>query len=152
MDCNFAYIEELLYTYKNKEQVLKKIDLELQEIKLRYLDGNIGAIDYSKDKIQTSNLSNVVEEQVIKAEEQTEKLLKEKALLEIHYAKLELALANITDIEQKIIEYKYFKGKCYYTWNAISKMTGLNRTSCIHYRNKLIQNIITEYNIKKKCY
>ena len=51
MDYNFAYIEELLYTYNNKEQVLKKIDLELQEIKLRYLDGNIGAIDYSKDKM-----------------------------------------------------------------------------------------------------
>ena len=143
---NFKYIEELLYTYKKKESVLKQFDLDIAETKLRYLDGGVGAIDYSKDRVQTSNISSSIENQILKAEKEIEKLLKEKSLKEIHYSKLELALEDITDIEEKILEYKYFKK--YHTWNSVSRLIGLNRTSCIDYRNKLINNIIENYNIR----
>lgn len=144
---NFEYIEELLYTYKKKDKVLKQFDLDIQEIKLRYLDGGVRGIDYSSDVVQTSNnIGSSVEQQVLKAEREVEKLLKAKALREIHYSKLELALQDLTDVEEKILEYKYFRN--YYTWNTVSRSIGLNRTSCIDYRNKLITRIIKEYNIK----
>ena len=144
---NFEYIEELLYTYKKRDKVLKQFDLDIQEIKLRYLDGGVRGIDYSSDVVQTSNnIGSSVEQQVLKAEHEVEKLLKAKALREIHYSKLELALQDLTDVEEKILEYKYFRN--YYTWNTVSRSIGLNRTSCIDYRNKLITRIIKEYNIK----
>lgn len=143
---NFEYIEELLYTYKKRDKVLKQFDLDIQEIKLRYLDGGVRGIDYSSDVVQTSNIGSSVEQQVLKAEREVEKLLKAKALREIHYSKLELALQDLTDVEEKILEYKYFRN--YYTWNTVSRSIGLNRTSCIDYRNKLITRIIKEYNIK----
>ena len=143
---NFEYIEELLYTYKKRDKVLKQFDLDIQEIKLRYLDGGVRGIDYSSDVVQTSNVGSSVEQQVLKAEREVEKLLKAKALREIHYSKLELALQDLTDVEEKILEYKYFRN--YYTWNTVSRSIGLNRTSCIDYRNKLITRIIKEYNIK----
>ena len=143
---NFKYVEELLYTYKKRCKVLKQYDLDIEEIRLKYLDGDIRGIDYSADKVQTSNISSTVEQQVIKAEKEVAKLLKAKKLKEIHYNKLELALEDLTDVEQKIIEYKYFRN--YYTWNTVSRSIGLNRTSCIDYRNKLINRIIEEYNIR----
>jgi hypothetical protein len=143
---NFQYIEELLYTYKKKDKVLKQFDLDIAEIRLRYLDGDVKAIDYSKDIVQTSNISSPTELAIIKAEKEIEKLIKAKTLKEIHYNKLELALEDTTDIEQKIIEYKYFRS--HYTWNTVSRTIGLNRTSCIDYRNKLINRIIENYNIR----
>lgn len=146
MNNNFQYIEELLYTYKKKDKVLKQFDLDIAEIKLRYLDGNIRGIDYSADIVQSSNISSPVEMQIIKAEKEIEKLIKAKTLKEIHYNKLELALEDLTDIEQKIVQYKYFRN--HYTWNTVSRSIGLNRTSCIDYRNKLINRIIENYNIR----
>lgn len=146
MNNNFQYIEELLYTYKKKDRVLKQYDLDIAEIKLRYLDGDIRGIDYSRDVVQTSNISSTVELQVLKAEKEIEKLVKAKTLKEIHYNKLELALEDLTDIEEKIIQYKYFRN--HYTWNTVSRSIGLNRTSCIDYRNKLINRIIEDYNIR----
>ena len=142
---NFSYVEELLYTFKKKDKILQQYDLDIAEIKLKYLDGDIRGIDYSKDKIQTSNTGSSVEQQVIRAEEEIYKLKREKTLKEIHYKKLELALENLTDVEQKIVEYKYYRS--YYTWNTVSRTIGLNRTSCIAYRNKLINRIIEEFNI-----
>lgn len=142
---NFTYVEELLYTFKKKDKILQQYDLDIAEIKLKYLDGDIRGIDYSKDKIQTSNIGSSVEQQVIRAEEEIYKLKREKTLKEIHYKKLELALENLTDVEQKIVEYKYYRS--YYTWNTVSRTIGLNRTSCIAYRNKLINRIIEEFNI-----
>jgi hypothetical protein len=142
---NFTYVEELLYTFKKRDKILQQYDLDIAEIKLKYLDGDIRGIDYSKDKIQTSNIGSSVEQQVIRAEEEIYKLKREKTLKEIHYKKLELALENLTDVEQKIVEYKYYRS--YYTWNTVSRTIGLNRTSCIAYRNKLINRIIEEFNI-----
>ena len=142
---NFTYVEELLYTFKKRDKILQQYDLDIAEIKLKYLDGDIRGIDYSKDKIQTSNIGSSVEQQVIRAEEEIYKLKREKTLKEIHYKKLELALENLTDVEQKIVEYKYYRS--YYTWNTVSRTIGLNRTSCIDYRNKLINRIIEEFNI-----
>ena len=142
---NFSYVEELLYTFKKKDKILQQYDLDIAEIKLKYLDGDIRGIDYSKDKIQPSNIGSSVEQQVIRAEEEIYKLKREKTLKEIHYKKLELALENLTDVEQKIVEYKYYRS--YYTWNTVSRTIGLNRTSCIAYRNKLINRIIEEFNI-----
>ena len=143
---NFKYIEELLYTYKKRCKVLKQYDLDIEEIRLKYLDVDIRGIDYSADIVQTSNISSTVENQIIKAEKEIEKLLKAKRLREIHYNKLELALEDLTDIEDKIIQYKYFRS--HYTWNTVSRSIGLNRTRCIDYRNKLINRIIEEYNIR----
>jgi hypothetical protein len=142
---NFTYVEELLYTFRKRDKILQQYDLDIAEIKLKYLDGDIRGIDYSKDKIQTSNIGSSVEQQVIRAEEEIYKLKREKTLKEIHYKKLELALENLTDVEQKIVEYKYYRS--YYTWNTVSRTIGLNRTSCIAYRNKLINRIIEEFNI-----
>lgn len=143
---NFKYIEQLLYDYNKKEEIYRQFDLEIEEIKLTAYDSSVGAIDYSKDKIQSSvTQGSMIEDMVIRAEKDVQALEKQKKLKQIHFSKLELAMRGFNEIEQNIVKYYYQKK---YTWNVVSRMIGLNRTSLIDYRNKMINRIIEEANIK----
>lgn len=143
---NFKYIEQLLYDYNKKEEIYRQFDLEIEEIKLTSYDSSVGAIDYSKDKIQSSvTQGSMVEDLVIKAQQDVLDLERRKKLKQIHFSKLELAMKSFNEIEQNIVKYYYHKK---YTWNVVSRMIGLNRTSLIDYRNKMINRIIEEANIK----
>lgn len=93
------YIENLFRNYKKNKARLKMLELGLVSDE----DHVIGAIDYSKDKIQTSNLSsldNIIE----KREYEKEKLQKEIAITQI-------LLDSLKEDERIIVEAYYIEGK-----------------------------------------
>lgn len=74
----YKYIENLLRNYKKNKSRIKVLELGL----ITDDDYTIGAIDYSKDKIQTSNKSDL-SDRVIRREKELEKLRYETNLTEI---------------------------------------------------------------------
>lgn len=74
----YKYIENLLRSYKKNKSRIKVLELGL----ITDDDYTIGAIDYSKDKIQTSNKSDL-SDRVIRREKELEKLKYETNLTEI---------------------------------------------------------------------
>ena len=73
---DIIYIENLLKEYPRRNKVLELFDLEIKEIEL--MEGTINGIDYSKDSIKTSNISNPVETLVLRKENLIDNLKKQK--------------------------------------------------------------------------
>ena len=74
----YKYIEDLLRNYKKNKSRIKVLELGL----ITDDDFTVGAIDYSKDKIQVSNMSDL-SDIVIKREKELEQLKYEVNLTEI---------------------------------------------------------------------
>lgn len=114
------YIEELFRNYKRNVSRLEILENNL----ISDDDFLLGAIDYSKEKIQTSNLSsldNIVE----KREKEKEKLKKEVALTKI-------LLNSLTEKDYLIINSFYIERK---TLVRIAQMLNRDDTKTV-WRNK----------------
>ena len=114
------YIEDLFRRYKRNVSRLEILEKNLVSDD----DFLLGAIDYSKDKVQTSNLSsldNVIE----KREKEKEKLKKEVALTKI-------LLNSLTEKDYLIINSFYIERK---TLVRIAQMLNRDDTKTV-WRNK----------------
>jgi DNA-directed RNA polymerase specialized sigma subunit len=89
------YIEALFYNYKKNKARLQILELGL----ISDEDFILGSIDYSKDKIQTSNLSNL-DNQIIAREKEMERLKKDIKLTEI--------LLNSLNERDKLVISKFY--------------------------------------------
>ena len=142
---DIAYVESLLREYPRRNKVLEFYDLEIKEIEL--MEGTINGIDYSRDSIKTSNISNPVESLIIRKENLIANLKKQKELKDIHFKKLEIALEEFDDLERDIIKYRYFM-RC--SWDIVALRVGLNRTSLFEYRKLILDKLINIYSIQDK--
>jgi DNA-directed RNA polymerase specialized sigma subunit len=89
------YIEALLYNYKKNKARLQILELGL----ISDDDFILGSIDYSKDKIQTNNLSNL-DNQIVAREKEIERLKKDIKLTEI--------LLNSLNERDKLVISKFY--------------------------------------------
>ena len=142
---DIVYVESLLREYPRRNKVLEFYDLEIQEVSL--MTATINGIDYSKDSIKTSNISNPVESLIIRKENLIASLKKQKELKDIHFKKLEIALEEFDDLERDIIKYRYFM-RC--SWDIVALRVGLNRTSLFEYRKLILDKLINIYSIQDK--
>ena len=123
------YIENLFRNYKrnvSRREILENNIVSDDDILL-------GAIDYSKDKVQTSNLSsldNVIE----KREKEKEKLKKEVALTEI-------LLNSLTERDYLIINSFYIERK---TLVRIAQLLNRDDTKTVWRNKERILNSLTE--------
>lgn len=136
------YIELILREYPRKENVLRKLDLDIEEIKLE--DG-MSAVCYDGDGVQTSNISDTVASLAIRKEKEIEAILKEKQRKIIHFNKLEIALEAFTDLQQKLIEYRFFKG---YNFDMCAERIGYSVSQCKNLTRDVIQTLYNGYKIK----
>lgn len=141
---NREYIEKILREYPVRVNVLKRYDLEIEEI---LLDDGIGAMTYDGDNVQTSNLSNKTQELVIRKEEKVKRLKEQQSRRRIHFDKIEIALSTFTDLQNKLIEYRYFNR---YTWDMCSNKIGYSITQCKDITYDMLRTFINTYNIKPK--
>ena len=114
------YIENLFRNYKRNKSRLQILDKNL----ISDDDFLLGAIDYSKEKIQTSNLSsldNIIE----KREKEKEQLIKDIALTEI-------LLDSLTERDYLIINSFYIERK---TLVRIAQLLNRDDTKTV-WRNK----------------
>lgn len=138
------YIEKMLRDYPRRENVLRKLDLDIEEIKLE--DG-MSAVCYDGDNVQTSNISDTVSRLAIMKEEEINNILKEKNRKKIHFDKIEIALEEFQDLDCKLIEYRYFKG---YSWSMIESRIGYSDTRCKHRTYDCLNVLAVKYKILAK--
>ena len=123
------YIEELFRRYKRNVSRLEILENNL----ISDDDFLLGAIDYSKEKIQTSNLSsldNIIE----KREKEKEKLKKEVALTKI-------LLNSLTEKDYLIINSFYIERK---TLVRIAQLLNRDDTKTVWRNKERILNTLIE--------
>ena len=123
------YIENLFRNYKRNKSRLQILDKNL----ISDDDFLLGAIDYSKEKIQTSNLSsldNIIE----KREKEKDQLIKDIALTEI-------LLDSLTERDYIIINSFYIERK---TLVRIAQMLNRDDTKTVWRNKERILNSLTE--------
>ena len=99
------YIEYLLRNYKKKKSRLRILNLGL----INEDDNILNAIDYSKDKIQTSNLTSL-DDAIIKREEEIKRLEYEINIVE---ALLDSLDSRKDNQYRQLVENYYIENKTY---------------------------------------
>ena len=123
------YIENLFRNYKRNKSRLQILDNNL----ISDDDFLLGAIDYSKEKIQTSNLSsldNIIE----KREKEKDQLIKDITLTEI-------LLDSLTEKDYLIINSFYIERK---TLVRIAQLLNRDDTKTVWRNKERILNSLTE--------
>ena len=123
------YIENLFRNYKRNKSRLQILDKNL----ISDDDFLLGAIDYSKEKIQTSNLStldNIIE----KREKEKDQLIKDITLTEI-------LLDSLTERDYLIINSFYIERK---TLVRIAQLLNRDDTKTVWRYKERILNALTE--------
>lgn len=123
------YIENLFRNYKRNKSRLQILDKNL----ISDDDFLLGAIDYSKEKIQTSNLSsldNIIE----KREKEKDQLIKDVTLTEI-------LLDSLTERDYLIINSFYIERK---TLVRIAQLLNRDDTKTVWRNKERILNSLTE--------
>ena len=123
------YIENLFRNYKRNKSRLQILDKNL----ISDDDFLLGAIDYSKEKIQTSNLSsldNIIE----KREKEKDQLIKDITLTEI-------LLDSLTERDYLIVNSFYIERK---TLVRIAQLLNRDDTKTVWRNKERILNTLTE--------
>lgn len=103
----YKKIEAILYNYNLNKAQIKSLNLEIEYMKNIY--GDLNSISY-KEKIKSTNkFSSIVENELIKKEDEIKKLENKKRLKEVEIEKVNIALSVLDDREKGIIEMRYFE-------------------------------------------
>ena len=135
----FKKIEKILYDYKYIDNKLDVFRFKLEHIKN---DVNISSIDYSKDKISSTNAFNSTVENAMLDRESNITVLEEK-IRELEYNKqlIDKSLTVLEDTELKLVKLRYFS-KDKMTWIAIGHELGFDKDYCMKLRNKIINKLM----------
>ena len=135
----FKKIEKFLYDYKYIDNKLDVYKFKLDHIKN---DVNISSIDYSKDKISSTNAFNSTVENAMLDRESNIAALEEK-IRELEYNKqlIDKSLTVLEDTELKLVKLRYFS-KDKMTWIAIGHELGFDKDYCMKLRNKIINKLM----------
>lgn len=135
----FKKIEKILYDYKYIDNKLDVFRFKLEHIKN---DVNISSIDYSKDKISSTNAFNSTVENAMLNRESNIAALEEK-IRELEYNKqlIDKSLTVLEDTELKLVKLRYFS-KDKMTWIAIGHELGFDKDYCMKLRNKIINKLM----------
>ena len=135
----FKKIEKFLYDYKYIDNKLDVYKFKLDHIKN---DVNISSIDYSKDKISSTNAFNSTVENAMLDRESNIAALEEK-IKELEYNKqlIDKSLTVLEDTELKLVKLRYFS-KDKMTWIAIGHELGFDKDYCMKLRNKIINKLM----------
>ena len=135
----FKKIEKILYDYKYIDNKLDVFRFKLEHIKN---DVNISSIDYSKDKISSTNAFNSTVENAMLDRESNIAALEEK-IRELEYNRqlIDKSLTVLEDTELKLVKLRYFS-KDKMTWIAIGHELGFDKDYCMKLRNKIINKLM----------
>ena len=134
----FKKIEKILYDYKYIDNKLDVFRFKLEHIKN---DVNISSIDYSKDKISSTNAFNSTVENAMLDRESNIAALEEK-IKELEYNKqlIDKSLTVLEDTELKLVKLRYFS-KDKRTWVNIAAEMNMTSDNCIKIRRRIIDKL-----------
>lgn len=141
-------IENILFSYKEIPLKVRKLELEIKIIESTY--ETIKGRQYNRvmEGSQSNRIGNSVEEALMNKENRINEIRMEIKQILFNKEMIDIAMENLTEIERKIIEDKYFNKLSYYKLGEkyyFSKEWAFQ--TCI----KIIKDKIEPYIIKFNC-
>ena len=135
----FKKIEKILYDYKYIDNKLDVFRFKLEHIKN---DVNISSIDYSKDKISSTNSFNSVVENETIARDSGEIKIIDQEIRNLQYQKklIDMSLPLLEEEEQQLVKLRYFS-KDKKTWVNIAAEMNMTSDNCIKIRRRIIDKL-----------
>ncbi|MGN1358680.1 MAG: xanthine dehydrogenase [Bacilli bacterium] len=134
----FKEAEYILYNYKYINSKLDIIELKINNLKNNV---DLSAIDYSKDKISSTNaFSSSVENEVIKRENKLKDLEEEKRQLLYQQHLVDKVMNLLEEEEKRIVELRYFT-KPKRSWTSIQNELNLSPDTAYRKRRNIINRI-----------
>lgn len=138
---SFKKTEATLYMYKSLDIKIKNINIDIENLEN---DITVKAVNFDERTASTNAFNSTVENEVIKRDEFIQEQLEIlKAKLKYYKdlkIKIEGALSQLTAIERKIVELRYFN-KEKMNWIQISLEINLDKNYCITVKNKIIKKL-----------
>lgn len=114
---NIKKVEDMLKEYNSNEIEIRNIELELEE----FNNISISSINSEGEKTsKTNKIQHTVEEQVIRREEKSKKLLNIKNQLNLINRKIDNTLEGLKPKEKQVIKLRYIE-LVGYSWGNIAK-------------------------------
>lgn len=136
----YSKLEGILYNYKNIQQEVNNLKLEIDFIQSSYK--GCGAIGYEERTGETYKITNQVEEEILRKEKMIEQLNRELCSKELIIKKIDNALKILSDKEKEIIKMRYTEGQGKVSWFTISEQTYLSQSRCYQIKDQAIKKII----------
>lgn len=141
MEDKFSKTEYTLYNYNSLDVKIRNIDIDIENLEN---DITIKAVNYDEKATPTNAFNSTVENEVIRREEyvqdQLDKLRAKKKYNEDLKVKIDGALSQLSPMELKLIELRYFQ-KEKLQWTTISMKLGFDKDYCSKIKSKIIKRL-----------
>lgn len=129
-------VKECLQNYRFFVENVKALETEIKILR-EEADGLKG-IDYSREKVQTSTISNTLENIIVKISEKEMLLKKKKLVMNV----IDTAVNELEEIENRIIHMKYLDKNCFRnTWQKIALTLMYTERQCRRKRDSAFKKI-----------
>ena len=135
----FKQTEKMLYDYKYIDSKINILQFKLEKLRD---DITVSGLDYSKDKISSTNSFNsVVENETITRDSGEIKII-DQEIKNLQYQKklIDMSLPLLEEEEQQLVKLRYFS-KDKKTWVNIAAEMNMTSDNCIKIRRRIIDKL-----------
>lgn len=139
MKDEFKQTEKMLYDYKYIDSKINILQFKLEKLRD---DITVSGLDYSKDKISSTNSFNsVVESETITRDSGEIKII-DQEIKNLQYQKklIDMSLPLLEEEEQQLVKLRYFS-KDKRTWVNIAAEMNMTSDNCIKIRRRIIDKL-----------
>ena len=135
----FKQTEKMLYDYKYIDSKINILQFKLEKLRD---DITVSGLDYSKDKISSTNSFNSVVENETIARDSGEIKIIDQEIKNLQYQKklIDMSLPLLEEEEQQLVKLRYFS-KDKRTWVNIAAEMNMTSDNCIKIRRRIIDKL-----------
>ena len=135
----FKQTEKMLYDYKYIDSKINILQFKLEKLRD---DITVSGLDYSKDKISSTNSFNSVVENETIARDSGEIKIIDQEIRNLQYQKklIDMSLPLLEEEEQQLVKLRYFS-KDKRTWLNIAAEMNMTSDNCIKIRRRIIDKL-----------
>ena len=135
----FKQTEKMLYDYKYIDSKINILQYKLEKLRD---DITVSGLDYSKDKISSTNSFNSVVENETIARDSGEIKIIDQEIKNLQYQKklIDMSLPLLEEEEQQLVKLRYFS-KDKKTWVNIAAEMNMTSDNCIKIRRRIIDKL-----------
>ena len=139
MKDEFKQTEKMLYDYKYIDSKINILKFKLEKLRD---DITVPGLDYSKDKISSTNSFNSVVENETIARDSGEIKIIDQEIKNLQYQKklIDMSLPLLEEEEQQLVKLRYFS-KDKRTWVNIAAEMNMTSDNCIKIRRRIIDKL-----------
>ena len=139
MKDEFKHTEKRLYDYKYIDSKINILQFKLEKLRD---DITVSGLDYSKDKISSTNSFNSVVENETIARDSGEIKIIDQEIKNLQYQKklIDMSLPLLEEEEQQLVKLRYFS-KDKKTWVNIAAEMNMTSDNCIKIRRRIIDKL-----------